>query len=77
MDFEKIARELQKSGKAEKLRSVADSPECRRLGALLDEKSVENAARSGNQEALKGILMQVLGTEEGRALAQQVRDAMK
>ncbi len=77
MDFEKIARELQRSGKAEKLRAVADSPECRRLGELLGEKSLEKAAASGDQEALKGILAQVLGTEEGRALAEQVRKAMK
>ena len=77
MDFEKLARELQSSGKAEKLRAAAESPECRKLSGLLDEKSLQRVALSGDQEALRGMLARLLETEEGRALAQRVREAMK
>lgn len=77
MDFEKIGKELQKSGKAERLKAVADSEDGRRLSAMLDAQAVERAARSGDAETLKGILKQVLGTDEGKRLAQQISDAMK
>ena len=35
MDIEKITGELEKSGKADKLRELADSEDCRALGAML------------------------------------------
>ena len=38
----------------------------------LDAEAVEKAARSGDAAALQSILTQVLATEEGRALAEQL-----
>lgn len=78
MDFEKVGKELQKSGKADKVvKSLANSEEAKRLSSMLDTKAVENAAKSGDAAALKGILKQVLDTDEGKRLAQMLGEAMK
>ncbi|NCB51311.1 MAG: hypothetical protein EOM54_05455 [Clostridia bacterium] len=77
MDIEKMGRELAQSGKIDKLRAMADSDEAKRLSAMLDAEAVKTAARTGDAETLRGILNKVLGTDEGRRLAQQLSDAMK
>ena len=74
MDIEKITGELEKSGKADKLR---DSEDCRALGAMLDAAAVAKAVAKGDGEAINGILRQVLSTEEGRRVAQKINEAMK
>ena len=71
MDIEKITGELERSGKADKLRELADSEDCRALGAMLD------AVASGDSSAIGGILRQVLSTEEGKRVAQKINEAMK
>lgn len=76
-DLESIGRLLQQSGKAPELRSIADSPEGRRLSGMLDAGQVEQAAKSGDMEALRGILQQVLSTEDGRALAKKLGSIME
>ncbi len=77
MDIEKITGELEKSGKADKLRELADSEDCRALGAMLDAAAVAKAVAKGDGEAINGILRQVLSTEEGRRVAQKINEAMK
>lgn len=77
MDLDKLGREFAKGGKMDKFKGMADSADAKRLSAMLDAEAVEKAARAGDAEALKGILNKVLGTEEGRRLAQQISDAMK
>lgn len=77
MDFEKVGKELQKSGKADKIKNLAGSEEAKRLSSMLDAKSVEKAALSGDADALKGMLKQVLSTDEGKRLAQMLGEAMK
>lgn len=76
-DLESIGKLLQQSGKAPELRSIADSPEGRRLSGMLDAGQVEQAAKSGDMEALRGILQQVLSTEDGRALAKKLGSIME
>ena len=71
MDIEKI------TGKADKLRELADSEDCRALGAMLDAAAVAKAVAKGDGEAINGILRQVLSTEEGRRVAQKINEAMK
>ena len=71
MDIEKI------SGKADKLRELADSEDCRALGAMLDAATVAKAIASGDSSAIGGILRQVLSTEEGKRVAQKINEAMK
>lgn len=76
-DLESIGKLLQQSGKAPELRSIADSPEGRRLSGMLDAGQVEQAAKSGDIEALRGILQQVMSTEDGRALAKKLGSIME
>ena len=77
MDLESFSRQLEASGLAEKLRGAAESPECRRLGELLGGDKLAAAARSGDERAIKGLLSEILNTEEGRRLAGRIKDAMK
>ena len=77
MDIEKITGELGKSGKADKLRELADSEDCRALGAMLDAAAVAKAVSSGDSNAINGILRQVLSTEEGKRMARKINEAMK
>ena len=76
MDLESFSRQLEASGLAEKLRGAAESPECRRLGELIGGDKLA-AARSGDERAIKGLLSEILNTEEGRRLAGRIKDAMK
>lgn len=77
MDIEKITGELEKSGKADKLRELADSEDCRALGAMLDAAAVAKAVSNGDSNAISGILRQVLSTEEGKRMARKINEAMK
>lgn len=76
-DLERLGEELVKSGKSEKLKSIADSDEGRAIGRMVDAASVEKAAKSGDMEALRGILTQVLNTDEGKKLAEKLKKAME
>lgn len=76
-NFEQLGRELERRGKADKIRSLAESGDGQRLSRMIDAKAVEQAARSGDGAALHEILSRVLGTEEGRRLAENVRKMME
>jgi hypothetical protein len=77
MDIGQLGRDLAKNGRLDKFKAMAESEDGRKLTAMLNTESIEKAAKSGDTEALKGILNQVLGTEEGRRLAQQISEAMR
>lgn len=77
MDIEKTVKELEKSGKADKLKAMANSSDAKKLSSMLDTKAVEAAVRSGDGSAMQDILRQVLNTAEGRNLAKRISDAMK
>ena len=76
-DLESISKELEKSGKSEKLKSLASSKEGEAVSRMINAAEVERAAKAGDMTALKSILSQVLSTDEGKALAENVRKAMK
>ena len=76
-NFEQIGRELQRRGKTEQIRQLAESEDGAKLARLVDANAVEQAARSGGGEALKAILSSVLNTREGRRLAEDVRKMME
>lgn len=76
-DLEDIGKMLQKSGRAPELRSIAESPEGKRLSGMLDANAVEKAAKSGDMEALRGILQQVMSTEDGKAIARKLGSVME
>lgn len=75
-DFEAISKKYMTGDRAETLKAAAASPEGQRLARMVDAKAVEDAARRGDTEALGGILRSVLATEEGRALAARLTDAL-
>ena len=54
------------------LRSLADLPEARRLGTVVDGEAAAQALRRGDAEALKALAGALLSTPEGRALAEKL-----
>ena len=76
-DFERIGRELERQGKAEKLKNIADSEEGKAISRMIDAEAVQKAAKSGDAAALKTILSQVLATSEGQRLAENLKKAME
>lgn len=76
-NFEKIGQELERMGKTQEIKRLADSEEGRRIGRLVDGQAIEAAARSGDSAALKALLAQVLSTEDGKKLAESVTRLMQ
>ena len=76
-NLEKAAQELQRQGKTEQIRALAESADGRKLGQMLDAGAVEKAVKGGDSAALQQILRGVLGTPEGKRLAEQLRKAMQ
>ena len=76
-DLETLGAELNKSGKGEKLKSIADSAEGKAISRMVDSARVEQAAKSGDTAALRDILSQVLSTDEGKRLAEKLKKAME
>lgn len=76
-DLESVGKELDRLGKTQKLKSIAESSDGQKVGRMLDRRALEDAAKSGDAQALRGILAQVLGTDEGRRLAESLKKAME
>ncbi len=75
-EWERLQQELEKQGKTADLQALADSPAGQRLGKMLDGKAVEQAAKSGDAAALRGIVQQVMATREGKDLAARLEKLM-
>lgn len=76
-NFESIGRELEKRGKTDGLRKLAESADGQSLSRMIDPAAIERAAKSGDTEALKGMVGQILGTAEGQRLAQSLQKLMQ
>ena len=76
-NFEELGRELERRGKTDKLKALADSADMQKLGQMLDPAAVERAAKSGDSQALRSLLSSLLSTREGQRLAQSVQQLMK
>lgn len=76
-NFESIGRELERRGKTEGIKKIAESADGQRISRMIDPKAVESAAKSGDSEALRSILGSVLNTAEGRRLAESVKQLMQ
>ena len=48
-----------------------------KLAKLIDANAVEQAAKSGDGEALRSLLSSMLSTQEGKRLAESVRRMME
>ena len=77
LDLERVNAEIEKSGKKDRLKSLADSAEGRAVSRMLDPAAVEKAAKSGDTAALQSILSDVLRTDEGKRLAERLKKAMQ
>ena len=76
-DLERLGEELSRSGKGERLKSLADTAEGKAVSRMEDQEKLERAAKSGDTAALKDILSQVLSTDEGKRLAEKLKKAME
>ena len=76
-NFEDLGRELSRRGKTEQLKALAETDDVQRLSKMVDSAAVEKAAKTGDGDALKAILSQVLSTAEGQRLAQSVQQMMQ
>ena len=72
-----MERKLQQSGKMDQVRNIAQSSDAQRLGEKLDAQKIEQAVSSGDSNALRNVLLDVLGTGEGKRLAQQLGNIME
>ena len=63
-DLEKLGEQLSKSGKSDKLKSLADSADGKAVSRMVDSEAVQKAAKSGDMAALReelgDVLMQVI-----------------
>ena len=76
-NFENIGKELERRGKTEGIKKIAESADGLKISRMIDSKAVESAARSGDSEALRSILGSVLNTAEGKRLAESVKKLME
>lgn len=76
-NLEALGRELERRGKTDDLKRLAESADGQRLGKMIDARAVEQAARSGDAAALSALLRSVLSTEEGKRLARQAENLLK
>lgn len=74
--IEELGRELERQGKADRIRAIAESEDGQKITKMLDANAVESAAKNGDTEALKKLLGQVLNTDEGKRLAENVKKMM-
>ena len=76
-NFEQLGKELERRGKTDGLRALAESEDGARLAKMLDAGKLEQAAKAGDGEALRKMLGTVLSTDEGKRLAEGIRNLMK
>ena len=76
-NFNEMEQELLRSGKADKVKAIADSPAGQKLMQKLDAGKIERAVQSGDSDALRSVLMDVLRTGEGQRQAKQQEQTMR
>ena len=69
-DLERLQQQLERQGKLDALRTLADSPEAAALHGQVRPEQLKNP------EAMKAALTQLLQSREGQALAKKIREAM-
>ena len=75
-NFEEVGRELERRGKTEDLKRLAESQDGVQVGKMVDPEELEKAARDGDGAAMRGILNSVLSTDEGKRLAENLMKLM-
>ena len=77
MNLEDLGRRLQQSGKADKIKEIAQSDAGARLSSMLDARAVEAAAKSGDNQALKICFHKFSAPRTGRGLLRVSRKLWK
>ena len=72
-NLEELAKELQRRGQAEQLKTLAASADGQQLSRLVDPKALAEAAKSGDTEALRRMMNGLLATAEGQRLSAAVQ----
>lgn len=75
-NYEELGRELERRGKTEDIKRLAQSEDGLKISRMLDASAVESAARNGDSETIKKMLSQVLSTDEGKRLAENLKKMM-
>lgn len=76
LDIENMGKHLLGEEKTRRIKEIADSPEGKKIAEMFDAGQVRKAAEGGDTPALQKILAQLLSTEEGKKLAEQVSKAV-
>ena len=76
-NYEQLGRELERRGKTEDIKRIAESPDGQKLSQMINPAEIEQAAKSGDSDALRNMLSQVLSTDEGKRLAESVKKIME
>lgn len=76
-NFENIGKELSRRGKTEDIKRIAESADGQCVSRMVDSRALEQAAKSGDNAALRDILSSVLSTAEGQRLAESVKKLME
>ncbi len=76
-NFEEVGKEIERRGKTEQLKKLAESSDGVQVGKMVDPEKLEKAAREGDGAAMRGILNSVLSTDEGKRLAQNLMKLME
>ena len=63
-NFEQLGKELERRGKAEDIKRLAQSEESRTLAGMIDAGKLQQAAKNGDTDALRDMLSSVLKTQE-------------
>lgn len=75
--FEELSRELEKRGKADAVRQLAESEDGVQLSRMLSAGEAERAAKSGDTQAISELISRVLSTDAGKRLAENVKKMMQ
>jgi hypothetical protein len=76
-DIESMGKELLKGADTQKLKAIAVSENGKKISQMVDQGELERAAKTGDTAALQRILHQVLSTNEGKQLADQLSKAVQ
>lgn len=76
-DLEKLGKELRNGGQAERLKTLADSADGRKLSQMADRQALADAARRGDTAALQAMMSRLLATAEGQRLSAQVQELLR
>ena len=74
-DFDKISKDLFKSGKGSDLKNVVNSSEGQKIGKMVDGNALKKAIADGDNDTVNRIMNQVLSTDEGKALAKKISES--